>query len=62
MTAPNNSTGLLAGAAAQLTRLDGWPRRLAAFMLGLLAALALPPLYFFPLLILGLIGIVWFMD
>ena len=56
------SAGLLAGAAAWLVRLQGWRRRLAAFLLGLLAALALPPLYAFPLLVVGLTGLLWLID
>jgi apolipoprotein N-acyltransferase len=62
MTPTSQPGGLLAGAAARLGRLDGWPRRLAALLLGLLAALALPPLYLLPLLIIGLTGLVWLID
>ncbi len=62
MKARSESTGLLAGAAARVLRLRGWRRRGLAFLLGLLAALALPPLYLFPLLIAGLTGLVWLID
>jgi len=56
------SAGLLAGTAARVARLRGWRRRGLAFLLGLLAALALPPFYFFPLLIVGLTGLLWLID
>ncbi len=62
MSAIGQSGGLLAGAAARLARLDGWPRRFAALLLGLLAALGLPPLYLLPLLVAGLTGLVWLID
>ncbi|HEX3064178.1 MAG TPA: apolipoprotein N-acyltransferase [Candidatus Polarisedimenticolia bacterium] len=67
MKAPANSAkppalDLSGGFAARLAALRGWRRRGAAFLLGLLAALALPPLYLFPLLIGGLTGLVWLID
>lgn len=54
--------GPLGGLAARLAALPRWRRRGFAFLLGLLAALALPPLYLFPLLICGLTGLVWLID
>src|SRR6266849_6664075 len=57
-----DSAGFLAGAAARILRLRGWRRRGLAFLLGLLAALALPPLYVFPLMVIGLTGLVWLID
>jgi apolipoprotein N-acyltransferase len=62
MNVVSESTGLLAGAAARVVRLRGWRRRVLAFLLGLLAALALPPFYIFPLLIVGLTGLLWLID
>jgi len=59
MKGVRESTGLLAGVAARVLTLRGWRRRGLAFLLGLLAALAMPPLspYGFPLLIVGLTGL-----
>jgi len=62
MTVKVDSAGPLAGAAARILRLRGWRRRGLALLLGLLAALALPPLYIFPLLVVGLTGLVWLID
>ncbi len=62
MNGMTEAAGLLAGAAARVMRLRGWRRRGLAFLLGLLAALALPPLYAFPLLIVGLTGLIWLID
>jgi apolipoprotein N-acyltransferase len=62
MTGMGQSAGLLAGLAQRILRLRGWRRRGLAFILGLLAALALPPLYLFPLLVVGLSGLVWLID
>ncbi len=64
MKGVRESTGLLAGVAARVLTLRGWRRRGLAFLLGLLAALAMPPLspYGFPLLIVGLTGLVWLID
>jgi hypothetical protein len=61
-TARPQATDLSGGFAGRLTALRGWRRRGAAFLLGLLAALALPPLYLFPLLVVGLTGLVWLID
>jgi apolipoprotein N-acyltransferase len=57
-----DTPGPLGGLAARIAALTGWRRRGFAFLLGLLAALALPPLYFFPLLIVGLTGLLWLID
>src|SRR5882724_1129950 len=62
MTVKVDSAGPLAGAAARILRLRGWRRRGLALLLGLLAALALPPLYIFPLLVVGLTGLIWLID
>jgi apolipoprotein N-acyltransferase len=59
MTEPE---GLLAGAERRLAILRGWPRRGIAFLLGLLAGLAFAPIYLFPLMIVGLTGLVWLID
>jgi apolipoprotein N-acyltransferase len=59
MTEPG---GLLAGIERRLTILRGWPRRGVAFLLGLLAGLAFAPIYAFPLLIVGLTGLLWLID
>jgi apolipoprotein N-acyltransferase len=61
-TAMPQAVDLSGGFAGRLTALRGWRRRGAAFLLGLLAALALPPLYLFPLLVVGLTGLVWLID
>ena len=61
-TARPLTAGLLSGIAARLTALRGWRRRSVALLLGFLAALALPPLYLFPLLVVGLTGLVWLID
>lgn len=42
--------------------LAGWRRYLASFLLGALAALALPPFYLLPLLIVGFTGLLWLLD
>lgn len=52
----------LTAAAAWLRGLTGWHRWLAAFGFGLLGALALPPLYFWPLLIVSFSGFVALLD
>ncbi len=54
--------GLPAGAVRCLRDARGWRRRGLALVLGAAAALALPPLYLFPLLILGLTGLVLMID
>ncbi len=59
---PGPPGGLAARLAIRLSALPRWRRRASAFLLGLLAALALPPLYLFPLLIAGLTGLVWLID
>ena len=57
-----NLAGPLVALRTRFTALSGWRRRGAAFSLGLMAALSLPPLYIFPLLIVGLTGLVWLID
>lgn len=53
---------LLAGWAGRVSALRGWRRRGLAFLMGALAGLALPPLYLFPLLVVGLTGLLWMID
>jgi len=53
---------LLAGWAGRVSALRGWRRRGLAFLLGTLAGLAFPPLYAFPLLVVGLTGLMWMID
>ncbi len=53
---------LLAGWAGRVSALRGWRRRGLAFLLGALAGLAFPPLYAFPLLVVGLTGLMWMID
>lgn len=48
--------------AAGLAGLAGWRRRGAAFALGLLAVLALPPLHLLPVLLVSLPGLLWLLD
>lgn len=48
--------------AAQLARLTGWRRRMTLAGLGVLAALALPPLTVLPVLLVSIPGLVWIWD
>ncbi len=48
--------------AAGLANLRGWRRALAAIVLGVLAALALPPLHVIPVLWLAFPGLLWLID
>jgi len=48
--------------AAQVRALSGWRRVLCAALLGGLAALALPPFHFIPLLIPAFTGLVWLLE
>jgi apolipoprotein N-acyltransferase len=54
--------GFPAGAVRCLRDVRGWRRGALALALGAAAALALPPLYLFPLLILGLTGLVLMIE
>lgn len=45
-----------------LAGLTGWRRALVAFLLGVSATAALPPLYFLPLLVVAFTGLVWLID
>lgn len=49
-------------AALRLQALTGWKRRLVLFLLGCLAALALPPLYLLPALLVAFPALVWIYD
>jgi apolipoprotein N-acyltransferase len=49
-------------AALWLAGLYGWRRHLAAFLLGVLAATALPPFYVTSVLIISFTGLVWLND
>jgi apolipoprotein N-acyltransferase len=57
-----DSKGFLTGAADRLRASHGWRRRILALVLGALAALALPPLFVFPLLVVGLTGLLLLID
>ena len=48
--------------ALRVRALRFWPRRLAAFVAGLLAALAMPPFFAWPVLFLSLPCLVWLLD
>jgi len=48
--------------AAQVRALSGWRRILCAVLLGGLAAFALPPFHFIPLLIPAFAGLVWLLE
>ena len=42
--------------------LKGWSRRCFAILLGIVTALALPPLYAWPLLVPGFVGFIWLIE
>ncbi len=48
--------------ASWLASLTGWPRQLAALLLGVLAAAALPPIDLTPVLLISFAGLVWLCD
>ncbi|MCH9051200.1 MAG: apolipoprotein N-acyltransferase [Proteobacteria bacterium] len=48
--------------ARRTAALAGWPRRLVAVGLGVLATAALPPLFAVPLLVVAFTGLVWLID
>jgi apolipoprotein N-acyltransferase len=52
----------LAALPARLAGLTGWRRRLALAGLGIVAALALPPIHAIPVLLLSIPGLVWIWD
>ena len=52
----------IAKLSAWFVLLHGWQRLLTAFGLGLISALAMPPLYFFPVLFFTFAGFAWVMD
>ena len=47
---------------AWVVSLERWPRRFAALLMGVVTALALPPLYILPLLIPGFVGFAWLIE
>ncbi len=57
-----SASGWLGGWAARLSRLTGWRRRGMAVLLGVLAALALPPVGLVPVLLISLPGLIWLLD
>ena len=48
--------------ARRFAGLDGWRRYLVAFVLGAASTTALPPLHFWPALIVAFTGLVWLLD
>lgn len=52
----------IAKLAAWFVLLHGWQRLLTAFALGLASALAMPPLYLFPVLFFTFAGFAWIID
>jgi len=46
----------------RLQKLNGWRRLAVSLALGALATMALPPLYFFPVLALSFSGLIWLLD
>lgn len=58
----DRSSGRLAALAARVSGLTGWRRRGLGLGLGLVSALALPPLGLLPVLLLTLPGLVWLLD
>lgn len=59
---PRSLAERLQRVAADISRLRGWRRRLAAFVAGALSALALAPFYATPLLVVGFCLLVWLLD
>ena len=57
-----DSKGFLTGVVDRLQAARGWRRWGLALLLGTLGALALPPLFVFPLLVLGLTGLLLLVD
>ena len=56
------ATGWLGSVIERLRGVRGWPRRAIALLLGILGALAFPPFFLFPLLIVALSGLVLLID
>ena len=52
----------LAAFARRLAALAGWRRAAVAMLLGALATAAMPPIYFVPVLLVALPGLVWLAD
>lgn len=52
----------IAALSLRFKALTGWRRRLALFLLGCLAALALPPLHLVPVLFIAFPALVWIFD
>ncbi|MFI4989242.1 MAG: apolipoprotein N-acyltransferase, partial [Alphaproteobacteria bacterium] len=60
--APARADGRLAALRERLVRLAGWRRYGLAAVLGVLAALALPPFYLTPLIVPAFTGLLWLDD
>lgn len=60
-TSPGGS-GWLGAAAGKLSALTGWWRRAALAALGAVAALALPPVGWLPVLLVAIPGLIWMLD
>ena len=58
----NDRDGSLGRTIRRFQAADGWRRRGLAFALGVLGALALPPMFVFPLLVVALTGLVLLID
>lgn len=57
-----NRRGLWSRTALGVSALTGWRRRFTAAGLGLVAALALPPIHLIPVLLIAFPGLVWLLD
>lgn len=57
-----SGSGWLGAAAGKLSALTGWRRRLTLVVLGAIAALALPPVGWVPVLLISLPGLIWMLD
>jgi apolipoprotein N-acyltransferase len=61
-SSPSTVAGRAAALRRRLAGLDGWRRWVAFAALGIMAALALPPLYLLPLLIPAFGGLLWAVE
>ncbi len=53
---------MIASLYVHLTRLTGWRRNLAAYLLGVCLTLAMPPVFLFPMLVPAFTGLLWLIQ